>query len=135
MCCCLPCPSQQDCAPGPCCTPEGTFRPNTTLCRPAKGDPCREDAYCSGESGFCPAKYVEDFTPCSTEPPGLFTAVSGFSGVTTASVGGITPEEAQGKLYRKCNLCWKGECLPTTTIRKGGPSIDEDEEEDWVYCK
>lgn len=131
----LPLPSQQDCAPGACCTPEGTFRPNTTLCRAAGGDPCREDAYCSGDSysGECPANFAEDFTPCSVEPRGLFTAVSGFSGMTTASVGGITPAEAKSKQYMKCNLCFKGHCLPTTTIRKGGKG--EDEKEDWVYCK
>jgi hypothetical protein len=102
-------------------------------------DPCREDAYCTGKSGSCPANYVEDFTPCSTEPRGLFTAVSGFSGVTTASVGEITPAEAKSKQYRKCNLCYQGECLATTIIRKGKqgkPHMDEDEEEeDWVYCK
>lgn len=123
--------SQQDCGTGSCCTPEGKFQPSTFKCRTST-DPCNLDAKCTGKSESCPNNYAEDFTPCSREHHGLFTAVSGFSGMSTASVGGISPAEAQAKQYKKCNLCHKGRCLPTTVIRKVPKGEDK---EDWVYCK
>jgi hypothetical protein len=111
------------------------------MCKDAGNDPCLEDAFCTGRNAGCPVTYAEDFTPCSKAPRGLFTAVSGFSGATSpASV--ITPAEAALRNYKKCHLCYKGQCLKTTIIRKGGSErrkggdyvADAEPEEDWVYC-
>lgn len=107
------------------------------MCKDAGDDPCLEDAFCTGHNAGCPVRYAEDFTPCSKAPGGLFTAVSGFSGATSpASV--ISSAEAALRNYKKCHLCYKGQCLKTTVIRKSNErrrgDYGAEKEEDWVYC-